>query len=133
MDARTRTPLASALLILAIAAAACGGDTGAAVHATAEDAGRTISLEPSQELVVTLDSNVTTGFRWVLTAEPDPEVLGVVRSRYVEPESMLLGAGGQEVWTFRAVGDGTTSFALGYERASGERAGTPFRLTVEVR
>jgi inhibitor of cysteine peptidase len=132
MDARTRTPLASVLLLLAIAAAACDGDAGAAVEATAEDAGRTIALEPSQELVVTLDSNVTTGFRWVLATEPDARVLEVVGSTYVEPDSTMLGAGGQEVWTFRAVEEGRTTLGLRYERSSGEASGAPFELTIDV-
>jgi inhibitor of cysteine peptidase len=124
----------SLLLLTAFASASCSGDAGVArsVELTAKDSGSTAQLQTSDELVITLDSNVTTGFAWKLATEPDPKVLELVSSDYVAPETTLVGAGGQEVWTFRATGDGTTELTLSYERSSGETAGEPFTVTVEV-
>jgi len=58
--------------------------------------------------------------------------LELVDSTYAEPETELVGTGGEEVWTFRAVGAGTADLELSYERSSGESAGEPFALTVVV-
>jgi len=139
MHTLTHRGTASLLLILtAVAVAACGDETEPAsgppqvVEVTAEDAGTTVELVTDDEVVVTLESNVTTGFAWTLARAPDDGVLELVDSTYVEPETELVGAGGEEVWTFRAVGAGTTDLELSYERSSGETAGEPFALTVVV-
>jgi inhibitor of cysteine peptidase len=125
-------------IIAAIALIACGEETGSGssvpqvMEVTAEDAGTTVELVTKDEVVITLDSNVTTGFAWTLARAPDPEVLELVDTTYVEPETELVGAGGQEVWTFRAAGTGSTDLELSYERPSGETAGEPFTLNVVV-
>lgn len=133
-----RSRAALALLMTAGLFTACGeeAEPGSGpprtVDVTAEDAGTTVSLAPDDEVVITLESNVTTGFAWKLALEPDPAVLELVGSTYVAPETDLVGAGGQEVWTFRAVGGGSTELELRYERSSGEAAGEPFTLAVDV-
>jgi inhibitor of cysteine peptidase len=91
-----------------------------------------VELAPDDEVVITLESNVTTGFAWTLARGLDPSVLELVDSTYVEPETELVGAGGEEIWTFRAVGEGSTELELSYERASGETSGEPFALSVLV-
>jgi len=139
MHTLTHRGTASLLLILtAVAVAACGDETEPAsgppqvVEVTAEDAGTTVELVTDDEVVITLESNVTTGFAWTLARAPDDGVLELVDSTYVEPETELVGAGGEEVWTFRAVGAGTTDLELSYDRSSGETAGEGFALTVVV-
>lgn len=139
MHTLTHRGTASLLLIVtAIAVAACGDEAEPGseppqiVEVTAEDTGTTVELVPDDEVVITLESNVTTGFAWTLARAPDAEVLELVDSTYVEPETELVGAGGEEVWTFRALGAGTTDLELSYERSSGETAGEPFALTVVV-
>lgn len=139
MHTLTHRGTACLLLILtAIAVAACGDETEPAsgppqvAEVTAQDAGTTVELVTDDEVVITLESNVTTGFAWTLARAPDDEVLELVDSTYVEPETELVGAGGEEVWTFRAIGAGATDLELSYERSSGETAGEPFALTVVV-
>lgn len=131
--------VAGPLLVLAtLALPACGSDAESGgdprtLELTADDAGGTVSVRPGDEIVITLESNATTGFAWQLTGEPAGEVLEPVGSEYVEPENDLVGAGGAEVWRFRALAEGTTSLALTYMRSfSGETAGEPFDLTVVV-
>jgi inhibitor of cysteine peptidase len=115
--------------------AGCGSSADpppATVRVSETDAGRTIDLRPGERLVLTLESNVTTGFRWVVTRPPNADVLTALGSDYVEPTTTLLGAGGAEVWRFRAEGEGTTGFELTYQRSSDETSGTPFALDVRV-
>jgi len=134
MRTLARPFLAALLLSAMFAVAGCSGDAEAAKPAelTAEDNGSTQRLSVDAQMVITLESNVTTGFAWTLTSEPDPAVLEFVDSEYLAPETELVGAGGQEAWTFRATGEGSTALTLSYERASGETAGEPFTVTVEV-
>lgn len=138
---KTLTHPGSAIVVLVLAAiafTACGSETEPGsgeprtVELTEQDAGSSISMNVGDELVVTLESNITTGFAWSLTTEPAAEVLDLVDSEYLEPDSDLVGAGGQEVWTFVATGGGTTELELSYERSSGETSGQTFAVTVEV-
>lgn len=123
-----------ALSALTLGAVACGdgAEAGSSVNLTAADSARTIRLEPQDELTITLESNVSTGFRWVLATEPDARILSLAGSGYLAPETDLVGAPGQEIWTFRARSEGETSLVLSYERSTGETAGDPFELTVRV-
>ena len=139
---RTLTPIrvAVALLLLAtLALTACGSDAESAegsrtIELGMEDSGGTVTAQPGDEIVVTLESNASTGFAWVLVTEPASEVVDLVDSEYAEPEDTgLVGAPGEEVWTFVATGEGTTAIAMSYQRSSGETAGEPFDLTVLVR
>jgi len=124
--------LIAAALVLAFTGFHGEGDASKSVNLSAKDSGRTVQIHSADVLVATLDSNASTGFRWVLTGKPDPKVLEFVGSDYIAPETTLVGAGGQDVWRFRAVGEGSTGLELTYERSSGETAGEPFGITVEV-
>jgi inhibitor of cysteine peptidase len=135
MQTLNRLGIAGTLTALtALAIAGCSHDAEAArsVRLTAEDSGRIIESTVSDRIVITLESNITTGFSWVMTAEPDAEVLELVDSEYRAPETELVGAGGHEIWTFRATGPGSTAVELRYERPSGETVGEPFGITVDV-
>jgi predicted secreted protein len=125
------------LLAASLVFVACNSSTeptSTTVNLTAADNGTTRTLHPTDVLVVTLDSNVTTGFRWEITGEPDPNVLSLEGSEYIAPSTSpgVVGAGGREVWRFRAASEGTTTFELTYQRASGETSGRPFTITVHV-
>jgi inhibitor of cysteine peptidase len=69
-----------------------------------------------QEFTVTLASNATTGYHWELAAPLDEAVVKLVNSEYRTPETSALGAPGQEIWTFQAVGQGRTVIDLKYVR-----------------
>ncbi len=74
-----------------------------------------IEAEVGQEFAITLQANPTTGHRWQL-AEPLDDVLELVNSEYKGPETELVGAGGEEVWTFRGVCQGEAIVTLHYVR-----------------
>ncbi len=74
----------------------------------------TVEVTLGQNAVITLESNHTTGFRWELAAPLDRTKLEFVDTNYVTGGSGLIGAGGQEVWTFKTINSGTTEVALKY-------------------
>ena len=96
--------------------------------------GGQVQLEVGQSLVVTLASNVTTGYSWSLTDNSDSSVLTEIGNEYIAPQTTLVGAGGKEEWTFKALKKGTSSISMGYRQPW--ETGTPpaetFSLTVVV-
>jgi inhibitor of cysteine peptidase len=123
------------LLAAALFVSACGGGEPATVELTAADSGTSVTLEPGQQLQISLESNPSTGFRWNLVQEPDANVLILVSSTYVEPvtDDQVVGAPGTEVWTFEAAAAGTTSLELAYFRSfEPENVGGTFSLNAEV-
>lgn len=75
-----------------------------------------IKVEIGQEFVIKLRSNRTTGYQWRLAKSLDKDILQLVKSKYVAPKTSALGAGGDELWTFKAVGKGRTQISLEYVR-----------------
>ena len=75
-----------------------------------------VEVVMGREFSLTLASNATTGYHWELAAPLDEALVKLVSSTYQAPGTGLLGAGGQEIWTFRAVGRGQTVIQLKYVR-----------------
>ena len=86
-------------------------------------------------VIVTLYSNKTTGFGWELAGISDESILEYVSDEFVAPEANgLMGAGGEEVWTFKALKKGTTEVSMEYSQSweGGEKATWTFVMTVDV-
>lgn len=76
-----------------------------------------IVVEEGQEFSILLESNPTTGYQWQLTQPPDEAVLSLVKTEFEETgEEGLVGAGGEERWTFKAEGRGRTTLYFVYIR-----------------
>lgn len=75
-----------------------------------------IEVKAGEEFSIALASNRTTGYQWRLVTPLDEQIVQAVGSEYVAPAGGRPGAGGKEVWTFRAVGAGKTEIALQYLR-----------------
>ncbi len=75
-----------------------------------------LEVQAGKEFSITLASNRTTGYQWQLAAPLDERILQLVGSEYVSPSVSRPGAGGTEVWTFRAVGRGSAEIVLQYLR-----------------
>jgi inhibitor of cysteine peptidase len=100
-----------------------------------------VVLVAGDTLVIELGSNPTTGYRWLETlANSSPEVLEQAKHEYSrrgdkgpngEP---IIGAGGVETWTFKAVktGKATLDFSYGRPWQGGEKAAWTLRVTVNV-
>ena len=104
----------------------------------ASDAGKEVEVEVGSLMTVTLESNVTTGFQWQLAENSDDTVLELVGNEYEDPQeagSEAVGAGGDEVWRFEAVGAGRTTLVLEYNQPwpGGMKADKSFTLTVIVK
>lgn len=102
--------------------------------------GKEISVSAGSQFTVTLESNPTTGFRWELAGITDKTVLEVVDSKYEPGEKAgqkppVAGAGGTEVWTFKALKAGTAKLSMEYSRPwqGGEKGVQTFNLTVVVK
>lgn len=75
-----------------------------------------IAVSKGSMFTITLPSNHTTGYQWRLAKQPKPAILKQVSSTYVEPSGKLLGQGGTEVWTFKAIGPGNPTIVMEYAR-----------------
>ena len=96
-----------------------GTGSSAEVALDAEDGGSQVEVDVGQILVLTLESNPTTGFRWEVVEAEDSilrqsgEAAFKVASEQDPPPP---GSGGAEVFRFEAVGAGETQLALVYRR-----------------
>jgi inhibitor of cysteine peptidase len=121
---------ALAALVLATAATPAPAVT---VRLGATTNAASVELAVGQRLDVRLAANPTTGYRWTATLRG--AVLAANGSpAYVPAGSGLLGAGGTDVFSYRAVAPGTAHLAFAYAR-SWEHAAPAQRaaLTVVVR
>lgn len=77
-------------------------------------------LARGQELVITLTSNPTTGYRWEI-AEADKAIVRQVGDAEYKSSASgnppLVGAGGAETFRFETIGAGTTTLKLVYRRS----------------
>jgi len=114
---------------------ACSGGSNN-LNVDASYSGKQVELSVGQSLVVTLDSNPgSTGYSWSLAQNSDDSVLGKTGNEYISPQTTLIGAGGKEEWTFKALKKGNSTISMVYSRPW--ETGTPpaqtFDLTVVVK
>jgi inhibitor of cysteine peptidase len=96
--------------------------------------GKQVELSVGQSLVVTLESNASTGYSWYLAQNSDGSVLDNTGNEYVAPQTTLVGAGGKEEWTFKALKEGTSTISMGYSRPwESTPPAETFDLTVVVK
>jgi len=89
------------------------------VNVDEEDDGSQVELEIGRILIVTLESNPTTGYRWevVEIQESILEQMGEAEFKQSDTgEPPLVGAGGWEIFRFKAISAGQTSLKLVYHR-----------------
>ncbi len=89
------------------------------VNVDENDDGSQVELEQGQILVVTLESNPTTGYRWEV-AEIQESILEQMGEAEFKPsqtgEPPLVGAGGWEIFRFEAISAGQMTLRLVYHR-----------------
>jgi len=136
--------LAIASITVTLLALSAGGIQPAAAEGEAEqidlDAsydGREIEVTAGDLLVITLESNPTTGFGWQLSEPLDEGLLVLIENRYEPGENVglgMVGTGGSEVWTFKALATGETKISMEYSRPweGGEKAVQTFEITVTI-
>jgi len=75
-----------------------------------------IVARAGQTFSVTLESNPSTGYRWQLAKPVDNSIITLVSSDYVVGEGELIGAGGEEIWTFKVIKSGRARIYFKYVR-----------------
>jgi inhibitor of cysteine peptidase len=90
------------------------------VHVDENGADSQVELEQGQILVVTLESNPTTGYRWE-QAKNQESILEQMGEAEFKPsdtgEPPLVGAGGWEIFRFKAISAGRMTLQLVYHRS----------------
>ena len=132
-----------ALLTLSLWLAACApGTSTTSVEISCDEfrnqphMSQQINVAAGNTFTVTLCSNATTGFEWSESAQiSDTTVVQQTGHEFVAPETSLVGAPGNEVWTFKALKKGTSTISMEYSRPweGGEKGEWTFNLTVVVK
>ena len=95
-----------------------------------------VQLRIGGRFTVILYSNRSTGFSWSELAQiSDQTVLMQIDHKCLPPTSDLSGAGGQEVWTFKTLNEGSSTIYLEYSQPweGGIKAAWTFHLTMVVK
>jgi inhibitor of cysteine peptidase len=99
---------------------------------------KTVKVALGGSLQVALNSNHTTGYSWELNQISDTTILEKVSNTYETPqatgEKPLVGAGGKELWNFKALKKGTAAISMEYSQpwSGGTKGAQKFNLTVTV-
>ncbi|EPL06352.1 MULTISPECIES: protease inhibitor I42 family protein [unclassified Pseudomonas] len=76
-----------------------------------------LQLSTGQNLILTLPSNPTTGYRWAIQDSAGGVLRKVSPEVYSNPEdSGLVGNAGQSTWRFQAFASGTGRLLLTYQQ-----------------
>jgi inhibitor of cysteine peptidase len=102
------------IIVLAFGLFASGSAEPPAMR-TEADSGHPVALRIGQELILTLNSNPSTGYRWMRT-DTETSVLVTLGKPAYQPGGRLLGASGMELWKFRAERNGVPTLKLEYRR-----------------
>jgi len=131
-----------AMLILSTWLAACAPSAGTSVTVPCGDLqsqphiSKQMAVTAGNTFTVTLCSNATTGFQWSESAQiSDQTVVQQTSHEFVSPGNTgVVGASGNEVWTFKALKKGTSTITMDYSRPweGGEKGVWTFNLTVTV-
>jgi predicted secreted protein len=82
-----------------------------------KDAPITIVTDLGNLIVITMESNATTGYHWELARPIDKKTIELLGSKYIRPKkSLRLGAEGSETWTFRPKKSGDNKISFKYVR-----------------
>lgn len=98
----------AAVVIILVLARASGGD---------KVTGDTFETTVEKTFTIALDANATTGYNWSQTIN-DTDVVAYVDNAYIAEarDPQVVGGGGTDTFTFKAVGKGTTTITLAYAR-----------------
>jgi len=82
-----------------------------------EESDKQLQVKAGEQFTITLESNRTTGYSWHLAEPLDETIVTLIGSEYVRPDKVKPGAGGREIWTFKAVEEGKTVINFKYIRS----------------
>ena len=106
------------LLIVLVSTVGCGSGSQE-VKMMDSDNGERVELKTGELLIVTLESNPSTGYAWEVSQTDETILMQKGKSEFqqvTQPEG-LVGAGGTETFRFEAVGVGQVTLMLVYHRS----------------
>jgi inhibitor of cysteine peptidase len=101
-----------------------------------QNAAAEVTVSQGETVTVILCSNASTGFTWDESAKIEHDnILKQTGHEFISPQKAMPGASGQEKWTFKALGSGTSTAYFEYSRPweGGEKGVWTFTLTVIVK
>lgn len=106
--------------------------TGNIVSATADDSGNDVAVAAGDWLSIELESNPSTGYLWVVTANNGAVLRLLPESGFAAADAMP-GAGGVQRFVFRALQPGAVALAIGLIPPGGEEPeqAVEYAVTVE--
>ncbi len=106
-----------------------------AVRLDEHSASAPVTVERNQTLVVTLEANVTTGYRWETVAGFTPVLTQIGTADYIarSAEPPVAGAPGDMTFRFRAQSPGTITLEFAYRRPFEANVAAAKTLRYDVR
>ena len=124
------------LLVVLVAAVALLAAPAAALtpHSpvfTDSDVANPLVVKAGEEFFIALPSNRTTGYSWTQSVA-DGKILAYEGNVYQNPSNGLLGAGGQQMFIYRANRTGSTTITVSYSQPFDTNAASAKTLTFNV-
>jgi predicted secreted protein len=92
-----------------------------------------VEMVNSGTLTVRLGANPTTGYSWTDAEIIHPDVIKQISRNYETPtNTSLVGAGGTEVWVFKATDTGLAMIKMSYSRPGVDAEKDTYTVTVNV-
>ena len=94
-----------------------------------------IEIKAGQEFTISLTSNASTGYSWLVDETYDKNIVNYIGNDYKASNSKMVGAPGTQFLTFKGANTGTTTLNLSYARSWEEKSQTintkVFNITVK--
>ena len=108
----------------------------AEIRLTDKDNGKTVKVAVDGTVIISLDSNATTGFSWTRADKVDKDILKLEKNDYMQSANPngLVGVGGTTVIVYKALKKGKAKIDLTYMQPwePDSKFNTNFSVTVEV-
>lgn len=80
------------------------------------DPAKLIKVKLDTEFAIILDANRTTGYGWQISGDLHKQMLKVIEIKHRQNKSQLVGSGGKDIWTFKALQEGEVALVFEYVR-----------------
>jgi inhibitor of cysteine peptidase len=77
---------------------------------------KVIEAQVGKNFIIVLKANATTGYQWQFAQPLDESMLRLIRLQYEQDNRELIGAGGKQVWSFKALRAGRATIYFKYVR-----------------
>ncbi|MFN8413557.1 MAG: protease inhibitor I42 family protein [Anaerolineales bacterium] len=107
--------LAYLVFVMTVLLTACGSQPTAVPAYAPTDPSTPIEVMAGSDFQIIVESNPSTGYHWQVMNDWDPNVFVTNGSEYQSTSpSGVVGGGGVDVWSLKAVNSGQDVFTLGY-------------------